>query len=112
MSTPEKKQRRAYDMKLSWSSRAKGCFVVRHEAHLTSLLSSRVGKFMPPHGPGNRRGSGGIAPPTLSPGGGRRPSNFDEKMHFRNISVFFLFGVGIFKIKWPKSEEKLEFGGR
>ena len=41
---------------------------------------------------------------------GRRPLNFDRKMHFENIKK--LFCLGIFKMKWAKSEEKIEFGGR
>ena len=60
-----------------------------------------------PMGPGTG-GSRGGHPSNFETGGGRRPSHFDEKMHL----FFFLFGIGIFEIKWPKSEEKFEFGGR
>ena len=50
------------------------------------------------------------APPTLGAGSGQYPRNFVWKMHFKNS--FIWFEKGIFKIKWPKSEEKHEFGGR
>ena len=33
-------------------------------------------------------------------------------MTFKNLRSFLLCGIGIFKIKRPKSEEKCEFGGR
>ena len=55
--------------------------------------------------------------------GGSRPSNFEtvgaialptltEKCTLKIFNKFFFFGMGVFKIKWPKSEEKCEFGGR
>ena len=64
-------------------------------------------------GPGTGGAAVAVAPPTLRPRV-RRPSKFDEKMYFKNTSevFFFLFGIDTFKIKWPKSEEKLEFGCR
>ena len=62
-------------------------------------------------GPGSGEAAGAVAPPTLRPRG-RRPLNFDVIMHFKICKRVFLFGIGIFKIKWTKSEEKLEFGGR
>ena len=47
------------------------------------------------------------------PSRGTMPRNFDEKMSLRrNIFSYFLFGIDILKIKRPKSEEKLEFGGK
>ena len=48
-------------------------------------------------------GNGAVASPTLIVRG--RPLNFDEK------NTLF-FGIGSCKIKWTKSEDKLEFGGR
>ena len=41
----------------------------------------------------------GNAPPTLT--------EISLKKYF---AIIFLFIIGIFKIKWPKSEEKLEVG--
>ena len=47
---------------------------------------------------------------------GSCPSNFETEgaalLNF-DLNVFkscCFFGIGIFKIKWPKSEEKLKFG--
>ena len=49
--------------------------------------------------------AGGRVPHSRKISGGRPPRNYD-------ISVsFFSTQVDIFKIKWPKSEEKLNFGG-
>ena len=58
------------------------------------------------------KGAEGAAAPLIFRAGWAMPPNFDRKMHFKNIlEVLFSFEKGIFRIKWPKSEEKLEFGG-
>ena len=64
------------------------------------------------HGWASKAGGGGARPPHKKISGGRPP----EKWCY--FSIFFLdtyenFDLfTIFKIKWPKSEEKLNFGGR
>ena len=65
--------------------------------------------------PGSERGIGAGT-------GGRGdsyPPNFDsasttlsENALQKYFEILFLFEKDIYKIKWPKSEEKLEFGGR
>ena len=42
-------------------------------------------------------------------GQGATLPQFGRKIHSK---ISFLFNGGIFKIKWPKSDEKIEFGGR
>ena len=51
------------------------------------------------------------APPSLR-AGGNAPPTLTENFTLEIFQILFLFIIGIFKIKWPKSEEELEFGGR
>ena len=61
---------------------------------------------------GEGEGTGGRVPRSRKISGGLPPRN-----HYISVSFFldtcdnFAFST-IFKIKWPKSEEKLNFGGR
>ena len=56
-------------------------------------------------------GPGGRVPRSRKISGGRSPRNDDIFAFFLETHENFAFST-IFKIKWPKSEEKLNFGGR
>ena len=56
-------------------------------------------------------GGGERVPRSRKISGGRPPKNYDISASFFLAHDFFSFST-IFKIKWPKSEEKLNFGGR
>ena len=57
-------------------------------------------------------GTGGGRPgPAVGKSAGTTPRNYDISVSFFLAHESFAFS-NIFKIKWPKSEEKLNFGGR
>ena len=60
---------------------------------------------------GVENGGGGTRPPQSKNQRGRPPRNYDISASFFLTHDNFAFST-IFKIKWPKSEEKLNFGGR
>ena len=58
-------------------------------------------------------GTGGRVPRSRKISGGRPPRNYDISVSFFLIGAIANFAFSnIFEIKWPKSEEKLNFGGR
>ena len=58
-----------------------------------------------------KRGGGGHVLRSRKISGGRPPRNNDISVSFFLHNDNFIFS-NIFKIQWPKSEEKLNFGGR
>ena len=76
----------------------------RRAADLSALARSSVTQGR------HRRGWQGSGPPHFKKRGCRPPRNLDISVTFF-LKLFFAFS-SIFKIKWPKSEEKLNFGGR
>ena len=58
-------------------------------------------------------GTGGRVPRSRKISGGRPPRNDDTYFSIFFLDTYDNFAFStIFKIKWPKSEEKLNFGGR
>ena len=57
---------------------------------------------------GGGGGTGGRVPRSRKINGGRPPRNYAISAYFFFIGIF----SNMFEIKWPKSEEKLNFGGR
>ena len=57
------------------------------------------------------KAEGAAAPPTLKAGRANAPATLAEKCTLKTFRILFLFKRCIFKRKWPKSEEKLKFGG-
>ena len=55
-------------------------------------------------------GDGGTRPPQPKNQGGCPPRNYDISVSFLDTYSNFAFS-NIFKIKWPKSDEKLDFSG-
>ena len=70
-------------------------------------VTGRLPGRNPSHRRSNRGGGQRGRLPSNFESGGQCPCNFDEKMHIK-IFVYFLFCIEIFKIKLPKSEDKLE----
>ena len=76
----------------------------RRAADLSALARSSVTQGR------HRRGWRGSGPLHFKKRGCRPPRNLDISVTFF-LKLFFAF-FNIFKIKWPKSDEKLNFGGR
>ena len=76
----------------------------RRAADLSALARSSVTQGR------HRRGWRGSGPPHFKKRWCRPPRTLDISVTFF-LKLFFAFS-NIFKIKWPKSEEKLNFGGR
>ena len=75
---------------------------------LHSIVSGNLSNL----GIGVGTGGGGAAAPLTLRARVQCPRNFVWKMDFKNISKLYFCSEKVFKIKWPKSEEKLEFKGR
>ena len=74
----------------------------------------RRGRFLPvppPRGVADGGGSRGSGPPLLKTAGIGTARNLDISVYFFLKKYIFAFS-NIFKTKWPKSEEKPNFGGR